>query len=459
MAVHRIRKGLDLPITGSPEQKIHQGPTIPTLALLAADYIGMKPTMFIKEGDSVLRGQALFEDKKNPGVIYTAPGAGNVLAINRGERRALQSVVIALNAREQSNSITKRDRCEFKSYTGDDPAALNRDQVKELLIESGLWTAFRTRPFSRVPSPDSEPGALFITAMDTNPLAPSVEEVLQGREHLLNAGLLCLSKLREGRIYLCKAKGSQISAEPYSGIRIEEFQGKHPAGTVGVHIHRLDPAHRGKTVWHINYQDVIAIGQLFTTGLLEVDRVISLAGPMVKQPRLIRTRIGAATASIVDGELDDGEQRVISGSVLSGRTAQGDVLGYLGRYHQQISVIAEGREREFFGWMSPGADKFSLINTFISRLNPAKRFSFTTSTNGSPRAMVPIGLFERVMPMDIMPTFLLRALVMGDLERAEHLGCLELDEEDLALCTFVCPGKCDYGPYLRDVLTRLEHEG
>ena len=241
--------------------------------------------------------------------------------------------------------------------------------------------------------------------------------------------------------------------------RREEFDGPHPSGTVGFHIHTLDPVDRNKTVWYVGYQDVIAIGVLFSTGNLDLERVVSLAGPVVTRPRQIRTRVGASLDEMVDGELEGGDNRVISGSVFAGRAASGEALGYLGRYHHQVSVIGEGRERRFLGWLAPGVDMFSVKPAFVSRLIPNKRFSFTTSTNGSPRAIVPIGSYEKVMPMDLLPTFLLRALVMHDVERAEQLGCLELEEEDVALLSFVDPGKADYGVHLREVLTTIEKEG
>ena len=241
---------------------------------------------------------------------------------------------------------------------------------------------------------------------------------------------------------------------------MEEFQGPHPAGDVGVHIHELDPVHRDKVVWHLDCRDVAAIGRLIRTGLLEVDRVISFAGPSVKSPRLIKTRLGACIADLAEGELIEGEHRLLSGSVFSGRNASVAAHGFLGRFHRQVSVLPEGRSRELFGWMAPG-----LVNSPRSTHSWAacsagkKLFDFTTAQNGGRRAIVPIGMYERVLPMDILPTFLLRALMAGDLERAEALGCLELDEEDLALCTFVCPSKIEYGPALRESLAQIEKEG
>ncbi len=459
MAVHTIKKGLDLPISGAPSQEIDAAKPPRTVAILGDDYVGMKPTMAVQVGDTVRRGELLFEDKKTPGVRYTAPGAGTVTAIHRGAKRAFQSLVIELNEAERKGTTTDADVVAFENHTGNDPAGLSRDQITALLVESGLWTAFRTRPFSKIPEPGTEPHSIFVTAIDTNPLAPSVERILAGHEDDFQRGLICIAKLTEGKTFLCKAKGASIPANPNTGITIEEFEGRHPAGNAGLHIHLLDPVHREKTVWHIGLQDVVAIGHLFKTGKLRVDRVVSLAGPMATNPRLLQTRLGASLDDLTEGELKEGETRVISGSVLSGRQAQGEVLGFLGRHHQQVSVLREGREREFLGWLAPGKHKYSVLNIFISRILNGKSFDFTTSLNGSKRAMVPVGMYERVMPMDIMATHLLRALISKDLEVAEQLGCLELDEEDLALCTFVCPGKYDYGTILRSNLEVIDREG
>lgn len=459
MGVHKIKKGLDLPIAGEPEQVIESGAAISHVALMAADYIGMKPTMFVGVGDTVKRGQALFEDKKSPGTIYTSPAAGIVTAVNRGEKRALQSVVVELSLGERAGEPLADEIIAFENYQEKDVASYSCDEVRALLIESGLWTAFRTRPFSKVPSVESEPGAIFVTAMDTNPLAADVDVVFSGNEAAFEKGLAAIAKLREGNMFLCTAENSAIGVGPYAGVSHEQFSGPHPAGAPGTHIHTLKPAHRGRVAWHIGYQDVIAIGTLITTGALDVTRVISLAGPQVIKPQLLRTRVGASTDGLIDGHTEGDSNRAISGSVLSGRTASGDALGYLGRYHNQISVIAEDSEREFLGWLGPGQEKFSIINTFVSKFRPKHKFNFTTTTNGSARAIVPIGMYEKVVPLDIMPTHLLRALVMGDVEGAEKLGVLELDEEDLALCTFACPGKYEYGPYLREILTVIEAEG
>jgi len=459
MALHRVKKGLDLPITGEPVQRIEQAGPVTKVAITAQDYIGLKPTMFVEEGDEVRRGQSLMEDKKNPGVVYTAPGAGRVVGVNRGKKRALLSVVIELNERERTGQPSDEDFVTFESYKRGDASTLTRDDIQALMVESGMWTCLRTRPFSKVPAPGNSPDAIFVTAVDSNPLAADVDVVMQGSEDDFRLGLNCVAKLTSGTTFVCVAPDSKVPVSTQKGIRYEEFTGKHPCGTVGYHIHTLRPVNREREVWHLHYQDVIALGRLFRTGRLDVERVVSLAGPQVKNPRLLRTRWGASLEELCADELKEGENRTISGSVWSGRTAVGGSVGYLGRFSLQVTVLREGRERELVGWLTPGLNNFSTLNIYLSRLFRNKKFDFTTTTNGSERAMVPIGTYETVMPFDLMPTFLLRALAANDVEKAEELGVMELDEEDLALCTFVCPGKYEYGPLLRTMLTDIEKEG
>lgn len=426
------------------------------VAVLASDYVGLRPTMHVEVGDDVRRGQSLFEDKKTPGVRYTAPAEGRVASIHRGARRALQSVVIELSRAEREGRGS--EEVTYASYSGRHPTGMSGDDVRALLVESGLWVGLRGRPFSRVADPTVRPHSIFVTAIDTQPLAPSVGALLPDGD-AFDRGVAALCRLTDGSVFVCTPTQTTIPIPTYEQVRHERFVGPHPAGTVGLHIHTLDAVDREKTVWHIGVQDVAAIGKLFQTGALDVTRVISLGGPLVRRPRLLQTRLGVALDDLVSGEIDEGEPRIISGSVLSGRSASGPVFGYLGRYHQQVSAIAEGRAREFLGWLAPGFGKFSTIPTFVSAWLRHTPFALTTSTNGSLRAIVPTGMYERVMPLDLMATALLRALVMDDVERAEELGCLELDEEDLALCTFVCTGKNDYGPHLRRVLETIEREG
>ncbi len=455
MAEHTILKGLDLPINGSPEQSVSNGANVTRVAILGHDYPSMKPRMAVKEGDQVKRGQLLFSDRKSEGVNFTAPGAGTIVEINRGEKRAFQSIVIELDEKGDAS-----DQVEFPSYKGTAIADLSGDDVRALLGESGFWTSLRSRPFSRVPSATDECDALFVTAVDTNPMAASVEVALAGREAAFLAGLEAVSKLTSGTTFLCVGEDWELDASGLAGVQTHVFSGLHPAGLVGTHIHVLSPVGRKRNAWHLGYQDVAAIGELFTTGKFNPERVISLAGPIVKEPRLLRTRLGASVAELTAGELaEDIETRTISGSVLCGHNAEDSEFSYLNRYDNQISCLQEDRERVFFGWLAPGEDKFSVVRAFVSALLPDRKYNFTTTTNGSHRAMVPIGTFERLMPLDIMPTFLLRSLLAKDLEQAERLGCLELHEEDLALCSFASPGKEDYGKALRTVLTEIWEEG
>ncbi len=464
MAVHRIKKGLDLPIVGEPQQSISDGAKVRHVAVLGADYVGMKPRMEAKVGDQVRRGQLLFEDRRSPGIRFTAPAAGTVVAVHRGDKRAFQALVIELTAPGEPG-----EQVSFQSYSGQSADAQDAAAVKALLQESGLWTCLRMRPFSRVPAVDSSPRALFVTAVDTNPHAPDVGVILAGNEDMFRRGLQALATLAP-KVFVCKSSKLRLDTAGIANVQVEDFDGVHPAGNVGTHIHMLCPVDRSRVVWHIGYQDVIAVGKLFATGELSTDRVVALAGPVVQKPRLVRTMVGASLDDLTADELTPppaqvgnkpGQNRVVSGSVLSGRTAVGEVHGYLGRYHNQVSALLEGRQRDFIGWLLPGTQKFSIIPVyfgFLARLF-GKKFAFTTNTHGQGRAMVPIGMYERVMPLDIHPTFLLRSLLVGDTDRAIQLGALELDEEDLALCTFVDPGKANFGEVLRHNLSEIEKEG
>ena len=446
-----IKKGLDLPISGAPRQAIEEGNAARSVAVLGPDYPGMKPTMEVKEGDVVAKGQILFSDKKTPGVIYTAPAAGTVAEINRGAKRALRGVVIDIAAGGESIA--------FASHGAEQIQTLDRQLVVEQLLQSGSWPALRTRPFSRVPSPESAPHSIFVTAMDTNPLAADPQIVIAPRINDFVAGLAVLSTLTDGAVHVCQSAGTDLGDYAQSEkVQSHSFGGVHPAGLPGTHIHFIDPVSPNKTVWYIGYQDVLAFGHLFLTGQLDTERVVAIGGPGASNPRLVKTVLGANLTELTAGELGEGEQRIISGSVLSGRGAN-EGLSYLGRYHVQVSVLREDRERKLFGWLMPGARMHSVFPAFLSKWVGEKSVEFTTNTNGSTRGMVPIGTYDAVMPMDILATQLMRSLLVGDLEKAIELGCLELDEDDIALCTYACPGKYEFGPVLRDVLTQIEKEG
>ncbi len=444
----KLKKGLDLPISGAPEQRIEDAAECRSVALVGFDYVGLKPTMTVAVGDRVKTGQVLFEDKKNEGLRFTAPASGVVSAINRGNKRVLQSIVIDVEG----------DDAETFDVGSGDIAARGRDVIASALQAAGLWTAFRKRPYSKVPALDAQPAAIFVNAMDTGPLAGDPLLVINEQSDAFCDGLKAVAQLTEGKLFVCHAAGSTLPAVSIPNMHLEAFAGPHPAGLPGTHIHYLAPASMQRTVWTVGYQDIIAIGKFMQSGQLYTDRVVALGGPGVEKPRLLRTRIGADLLGLTAGELKPGTQRIVSGSILGGRTAR-TAVAWLGRYHNQVSVLEEGHKREFMGWLSPGINKHSTLGIYLSQFFGGKKFDFNTTTNGSERAMVPMGTYERVMPLDILPTQLLRALIVGDTATAQELGALELDEEDLALCTYVCPGKYEYGPILRDNLNRIEKEG
>lgn len=446
----RIVRGLDIPTAGEPEQIVADGASVKSVALLGADYIGLRPQMRVEQGDRVKLGQPLFADRRHPEVVFTAPGSGVVTKINRGARRALLSVVVALSGDDEET---------FSAWSADQLADLQRDQISDTLLGSGLWTAFRARPYGKVPVPGTTPSSIFVTAMDSNPLAVKAEVVVNSCPEDFTNGLTVVSRLTSGRVFVCQEPREKLPTPALDNVSTVEFSGPHPSGLVGTHIHFLDPVSAKKTVWHIGYQDVIAIGRLFATGRLSNERVVSLAGPMVNRPRLIRTLLGASTDDLTRGEMHDGNFRIVSGSVLSGRHARGREA-YLGRYHNQVSVIPEGTGAHRRSWLSgKPQNAFSAYSFAATGQRRLRKIALTTDQHGIEAALLPLGGFERVMPLDILPTQLVRALLVGDTDMAQALGCLELAEEDLALCSFVCPGKLDYGTLLRTCLERIEKEG
>ncbi len=443
MTVFRLQRGLDLPVAGVPAPGVHAGPRIDRVAILGADCPHASPHLQVATGDGVRRGQALFHDRKSPEVRFTAPVAGTVEAIHRGPRRRFVSVV--LRVADEDVAV---------------PVAAPPNDVRGRLLESGLWTALRTRPFGRIPDPAGPaPAAIFVTAMDSAPLAPPTDALIAGRLEDLERGLRALASLCDGPVHLCKPHLLHLPMEHVAGVQVHEFRGPHPSGTVGLHIHLIDPVGRDRIVWHMGVQDVLAVGRLMERGELDAERIVALGGPQVVRPRLLRTVLGASLDDLCRGELADGENRLLSGSVLHGRQVEGPVEGYLGRYHQQVSVLLEGRARKVLGWLMPGAAVHSALPAFLSGWLPRRPLAFSTTTHGQRRHMVPVGVYEAVFPFDIEATYLLRALLTGDSEQAEALGCLELDEEDLALATYVCPSKIDHGAALRGMLDRLAAEG
>ncbi|MFN2353025.1 MAG: Na(+)-translocating NADH-quinone reductase subunit A [Desulfopila sp.] len=449
MKTFELKRGLNVPVTGAPQRIIEDGGPVKTVALVGDDYIGMKPTMEVAEGDRVQTGQLVFTDKKTPGIKYTSPATGTIRAINRGAKRKFETLVVEV---EDDEHIAFLDPAKTSI------SSLDSDAVRAILQQSGMWCSFRTRPYGKIPPIDTSPAALFITAMDSRPLAGDPAVIINLYKEAFSRGLEILTRLVSTSIYLCRRAGEELGVDVPGTVEIVGFEGPHPAGLASTHIHMLDQAREDRIIWHINFQDVIGIGHLFTTGELPTEKIIALAGPAVKDPKLIKTRPGANIEQICSNRLAPAPLRVLSGSILDGREAD-EFHGFLGRYHNQISALPDKSGRGLFSWGTPGSDRFSIKPIFTSAMNRAKSFAMNTALWGGQRAIYPIDSYDRVMPLDIIPMALLKCLAKCDTEKARSLGALELIEEDLALLSFVCPGKNNFGPMLRRVLTEIELEG
>ncbi|MEM9086590.1 MAG: Na(+)-translocating NADH-quinone reductase subunit A [Pseudomonadota bacterium] len=445
----RLKKGLDLPVAGEPQQKIYAGPPISQVAALGGDFIGLKPRLAVKEGDVVGAGAPLFAHKDTPQTYVTAPVSGRVTAINRGERRALVSVVIETDP-------AAAGPVDFSNVG----STSESDGIVEKLCKAGLWTSFRMRPYSKVPAPSDRPSSIFVTAIDTEPLSPDPTLVIEDATDDFARGLEAVVQLTDGTTYLCQSDGPDMPGADIEGVKVARFAGPHPAGLAGTHMHFLDPPTAARTVWSIGYQDVIAIGRLMLTGKVDFSRVVALGGPLAHEPRLVRTVMGASLRDLLEGEYDPNlPSRIISGSILSGSAPTTPEAAFLSRYARQVTVIEEDRKQIPLGWVRPMVSKFAYQPVLGSLLARKKPHPFTSNLNGGRRAMVPLGTFEELMPQDFLPTQLLRALLVMDTDSAQALGALELDEEDLSLVGFACPAKYEYGLALRDCLTKIEREG
>ncbi len=442
-----LHKGLNLPIEGAPGPGIQSGPQIRTVAVLGDDYEGFKPRISVSEGDVVGPGSPIMAHKDTPDALVVSPVAGRVKAINRGARRKLISVEITVDDAAAAS-------VDF-SNIGD---VATEDGLVERLCAAGLWTSFRTRPYSKVPSPEDRPDAIFVTAMDSEPLAAEPAPIIAESAEAFEAGLAAIARLTEGKTYLCHAPDADIPGASVEGVEAATFSGPHPAGLAGTHIHFLHPPTGDKFVWTIGYQDVIVIGRLMLTGAYDPSCVVALTGPQCAKPRLVRTVLGASLADLVETDLPkDVPVRMISGSVLSGRAGEGP-NAFLGRYARQVTLIEEDRKQIPMGWIRPMIAKYAVQPVLGSAL-ARKTYPLTTNLNGGRRAMVPTGTFEALMPQDYLPTQLLRAMLVMDTDQAQALGALELDEEDLGLVGFACPAKYEYGLALRDCLSKIEKEG
>lgn len=458
---HRVNRGLTIPLAGKPEQThIDRSLSVTRVAVLGGDYRGLRPKLLVDVGDSVMRGQVLFEDRKNPAARIVSPAAGKVQAINRGERRTLLSVVISLSDEEMSQA-TQIPEVSYAGFCDKSATELTGQELGELFREAGLWAAFRTRPFGRIPEGHQSPRAIFVTAMDTQPLAPDTNRLLAEDREAFALGLAALVKLGSGvAVHLCVGSSQSLAADlGVQGVTEHVFAGPHPAGLPGVHMNRIDPVALDRVAWSIGLQDVIMTGAFLRDGKQCVRRVIALGGSAVRKPRLVETRLGANLSELLSGELVDGPRRLISGSVLSGRDAAEPEVAFLGRFHQQVTVIGDRRQRRLLGWMAPRLREVVALDPLTAPWLSSIKLDLTSAVNGEHRPLIPIGRYEQVWPYrDIVPSFLFRAVLSGDVVAAESQGILELDDDDVALCSFLCPSKIDFGRAIRDMLLEIEKD-
>ncbi len=437
----KTNKGLDLPISGSPSLDLDSSTAVNSVAILGADYVGLKPTMMVDEDDIVQSGQKLFENKKNPGTFVTSHLSGVVTSINRGEKRRFISLVI-----DEDSSI--------------DPLNFNFDDYNnqiDFLVDTGALAYFRTRPYNRMPDPNILPSAIFINACDTNPLSVDPFELIKinDDQELFNDGLKFIASIDNNIKVFCSYQNENFD-QSVLNIIYKQFKGPHPAGLVGSHIHFLHPVGQNRSVWNISWQEVISIGYLLKNKILRSEKLISFGGPNVHDPKILKLKYGSNLSEVSAGKVLD-NSRIISGSILNGHTAE-NVMNYLSAFDNQVSVLPDESNDILFNWAMPGSKLHSMLPAFISSWIKPKEFKFNVSMNGGNRAIVPISSYQEIMPLNILTTQLLKCLVTFDIELGEKLGVLELAPEDLALASYVCPSKYDYQSILNSNLEKMYEE-
>jgi Na+-transporting NADH:ubiquinone oxidoreductase subunit A len=443
----KLRRGLDIRIKGSAEKTIAGEADSARFGVKPVDFPGLIPKLDVKPGDSVKAGGSLFHDKIRPEILFTSPVSGTVIAVERGERRKLLEVV-----------VEKRDN-SFIDFGKADPATLTREKITYQLLKSGLWPAIRQRPYHTVAKPSDVPKAIFISGFDSGPLGPDYNFIMDNTSSSsFQTGLNAIKKLTNGKIHLVlrgDVTPSEILAKA-EGVQISCFTGPHPSGNAGIHIHHIDPINKGEVVWIVNIQDVAAIGRLFSEGIYKPERIVALTGSEIINPQYYKMLSGGAVTPVVTDNVKPGNVRHISGNVLTGSRISSD--GFLGYYDSQITVIPEGDYFEFFGWAAPGFKKYSFYRTFASKIFPARSYRLDTNLHGGERAFVMTGQYEKVVPMDIYPMQLLKAILAEDIDLMENLGIYEVAEEDFALCEFICPSKIEIQSIIRDGLSLMIKE-
>lgn len=446
--VIKIKKGLNIKLVGIANQVIATTSAPETFAIKPTDFPGLVPKLLVKEGDEVLAGSPLFYDKDKEPVRFCSPVSGEVAAIIRGDKRKILEVKILADK-----------EIRYIDFARSDPKNLSSEVIKDTLLSSGTWPFIRQRPYGIVANPADNPKSIFISCFDSNPLAPDLNFIMLGQDTDFQTGLDALQKLTEGKIHL-NVQATTTSPSFFTnakGVEVNSFYGPHPAGNVGVQIHHIDPINKGEVVWYIHPQDVLVIGRLFNNGKFDTSRIVALTGSRVNAPKYYKTITGAAIKNMIaDAGLKEGKNRVISGNILSGKQIEAE--GHLNFYDSQITVIPEGDEPEFMGWLKPGFDKFSVSRTFFSWLTPSKEHDLDTNMHGEERPFVMTGQYEKVFPMDIYPVHLLKSILVEDLELMEKLGIYEVVEEDFALCEFVCTSKIDAQHIIRKGLDMVRKE-
>lgn len=442
-----LKKGFDIRIEGAADKVLSTVQDPSTFALKPPDFPGLIPKLNVKPGDKVLAGTPVFHDKLRPDILFTSPVSGVVAAVNRGDRRVLLEVII-----ENSGD-------EFINFGKSNPERSTGEFIRKVLLISGLWPSVRQRPYHIVANPADTPKSIFISGFDTAPLAPDAEFIMENSSaSYFRTGLIALKKLTPGKVHLIlNGKGNKASVlNSFPEAEISYFSGPHPAGNVGIHIHHLDPVGKGQVVWYVNLQDVINIGRLFEEGRYLPEKIFALTGSEVTKPQYYKLRTGGNINNIVKDNTKPGKVRYISGNVLTGSKIAAD--GFVGFYDSQITVIPEGDHFEFFGWLLPGANKMSFYRAFLSRLSTKKKFRPDTNFNGGDRPFVLTGNYEKVVPMDIFPMQLCKAILAEDIDNMENLGIYEVAAEDLALCEYICPSKTEIQAIIRKGISLMIKE-
>lgn len=449
--VIHLKKGLDINLQGVSEKVLIAAPLAQEYALTPDDYIGVVPKLLVKVDDTVKAGTPLFFDKKHPEILFTSPISGTVTAVNRGEKRKILNII-----------ISPSEEREYEEFDVPKAEELTAESLKELMLKSGLWPFVIQRPYGIIADPADTPRDIFVSGFDSAPLAADFDFVLQTSGEDFAVGIEAIKKLTPGQVHLglSDESHSKIFAKLEDKVRIDTFSGPHPAGNVGVQIHHVAPISKGETVWTMDVHSLIFLGRLLKTGKLDMSKVVALAGACVEKPRYYRIISGARVDSITAGALKPVKEghsvRVISGNVLTGKKIAEN--GFVSAYANTVTVIPEGDHYEMLGWIAPRLDKFSMSHSYFSWLTPKKSYNLDTNLNGGQRALVVSGQYEKVLPMDIYPVYLIKAILAGDIDKMENLGIYEVIEEDLALCEFVCTSKTDVQQIVRQGIDLLIKE-